>query len=577
MAIIVASGDETREAEIPLLNEVVPASVDFKGRPSVRSRSGCWKSASFIIAAGVAERFAYYGVSANLVSYLTGTLRQPTATAAAMVNAWFGIAALLPIVGALVADSFLGRFRMIIVASVLYISGLGFLSLSASINSSDSSECKVSGNGAPACSPKELQLVFFFFSLYLVSLAQGGYAPCVQAFGADQFDEADEEECKAKSSFFNWWYCFAVGGIVVPLLILIDVQENVSWVLGFGIPAIVMCFALFLFLIGSARYRFRVNADKRNPFVRINRVFVKTAKNWQAVVPASIEEDGQPIPPHKGCQFKFLEKALLARGDLIEDDKLCSIGDVEDAKGILRLVPIWFACLGYSIVYAQPSTLFTKQAATIDRHLISSYEIPAASLQQCFIAISILICLPIYDRVFVPIARAITKKPSGISMLQRIAIGLTLSLISIVFAAFVEEKRLATARKHGLVDTPDAVIPMSVWWLAPQYVLSGIADVFAMVGLQEFFYDQVPGELKSIGIAMYASILGIGSLLSSFLVSTIQNATEGNGQGGWFSDNLNRAHLDYFYWLLAAICAAGLAGFVFYAKCYYVYRGKICR
>ncbi|KAK6116681.1 hypothetical protein DH2020_049563 [Rehmannia glutinosa] len=550
MTIKVTTGDEISEAEIPLLNDVVPGAVDYKGRTSVRSKSGCWKSASFIIGAGVAERFAYYGISSNLVSYLTGNLGQSTATAASILNAWFGTSSLLPILGAFVADSFSGRFRMIVVSCVLYISGLSFLSLSASLHTFDASKCNPAANNT-ACAPNQLQLMFFFFSLYLVALAQGGLTPCVQAFGADQFDEEDENECKAKSSFFNWWYCFAVGGILVPLLALTYIQENLSWELGFGIPAIVMCFTLVLFLIGTPNYRFRTNADGRNPFVRITRVFVNAARNWRAApIDISIEEEG--VLPRTGSHL-FLEKALLTPDGSIVDGKICSISDVEDAKSILRLAPIWCACLGYSIVYAQPATLFTKQAATIDRHITSTFVLPAASLQQCFITVSIMFGLPIYDRVFVPIARAITKKPSGLSMLTRISIGLFLSLSSIVFAALVERKRLAIAREYGLEDIPGALIPMSVWWLAPQYVLSGVADVFAMVGLQEFFYDQVPSELKSIGLAMYLSILGIGSLLSSFLVSSIQKATIGNGQGGWFSDNLNHAHLDYFYWLLAGI------------------------
>ncbi|KAK6129605.1 hypothetical protein DH2020_036650 [Rehmannia glutinosa] len=508
MTIKVTTGDEISEAEIPLLNDVVPGAVDYKGRTSVRSKSGCWKSASFIIGAGVAERFAYYGISSNLVSYLTGNLGQSTATAASILNAWFGTSSLLPILGAFVADSFSGRFRMIVVSCVLYISGLSFLSLSASLHTFDASKCNPAANNT-ACAPNQLQLMFFFFSLYLVALAQGGLTPCVQAFGADQFDEEDENECKAKSSFFNWWYCFAVGGILVPLLALTYIQENLSWELGFGIPAIVMCFTLVLFLIGTPNYRFRTNADGRNPFVRITRVFVNAARNWRAApIDISIEEEGVLPRTESITHFRWFDRRR----------KICSISDVEDAKSILRLAPIWCACLGYSIVYAQPATLFTKQAATIDRHITSTFVLPAASLQQCFITVSIMFGLPIYDRVFVPIARAITKKPSGLSMLTRISIGLFLSLSSIVFAALVERKRLAIAREYGLEDIPGALIPMSVWWLAPQYVLSGVADVFAMVGLQEFFYDQVPSELKSIGLAMYLSILGIGSLLSSFRI-----------------------------------------------------------
>ncbi|KAK4490046.1 hypothetical protein RD792_000700 [Penstemon davidsonii] len=566
---------EISEVEAPLLQDkFVRGSEDYKGRQSVRSKSGCWKSSAFIIGVGVAERFAYYGISSNLVSYFTGSLGQSTAAAASMLNAWYGTASLLPILGAFVADAFSGRYRTIIVACVLYVSGLVFLSLSASLNSFNS-ECKVSANNTTTCSPPEIQIILIFFSLYLVALAQGGHTPCVQAFGADQFDEEDKNECKAKSSFFNWWYCFSSGGVLVPLLVLTYIQENLGWELGFGIPAVVMFLTLIVFLVGTPTYRFRVNSDGQNPFVRINRVFVKAARNWRtAPVALSNDEEACGSLAQEKTQFEFLDKALVSDDGSIEDGKFCSIRDVEDAKSILRLAPIWFTALGYSIVYAQPSTLFTKQAGTLDRHITSTFQIPAASLQQCYITVSLIICIPIYDRVFVPIARSITKKSSGISMLQRIGIGLLLSLLSIVFAAIIERKRLATAVEYGLVDLPKAMIPMSAWWLAPQYVLSGVADVFTMIGLQEFFYDQIPCDLKSIGLAMYLSILGVGSLLSSFLVSFIENLTKVHGQEGWFADNLNRAHLDYFYWLLAGLSTVGFAAYVYFARSY-VYRRRI--
>ena len=81
----------------------------------------------------------------------------------------------------------------------------------------------------------------------------------------------------------------------------------------------------------------------------------------------------------------------------------------------------------------------------MDRSISPGFLVPSATFQS-FINISIVIFIPIYDRVFVPAARSFTQIPSGITMLQRIGTGIFLSIISMVVAALVETKRLQTAR-----------------------------------------------------------------------------------------------------------------------------------
>ncbi|OAY23763.1 protein NRT1/ PTR FAMILY 5.10 [Manihot esculenta] len=559
MAIVGVSGSESPESiQTPLLDGVVQGSVDYRGLPTYRSNSGGWRSASFILGVELAERFSYYGIASNIITYLTGPISMSMATAAENVNAWTGFSFLFPLVAAFVADAFLGRYRTIVVGCVICILGLGFLTIS----SFSASNCPSINTSTSSCSPSQFQVVFFFFSLYLVAFGQGGYKPCVQAFGADQFDERDPMESIAKSSFFNWWFFSMCSGILVARLILIYIQDNLNWTFGFGIPCIVMVIALFIFLLGSKTYRYSIKVEEKSAFQRIGQVFVATIRNWcsSSSIISLEEEVCQSLPHHSSNQFKFLDKALFE----------CSLNEVEEAKALFRLIPIWASCLLFGVVDAQFSTLVTKQGATMERSISPGFDIPPASLQS-LPTLTIILFIPIYDRIIIPRARNLTKNPSGITMLQRIGTGMFFSALCMAIAAVVEMKRLKVAREFGLVDKPNVTVPMSIWWLIPQYVVDGVADVLTSVGMQEFFYDQVPRELRSVGLSLYISTFGVGSFISSFLISIIERLTGGEGRDSWFTNNLNRAHLDYFYWLLAGLSTVQFVVYLYFAK-KYVYK-----
>jgi dipeptide/tripeptide permease len=67
------------------------------------------------------ERMAYYGVAANLVVYLTERLHQGTVQAANNVTNWSGTVFLTPLLGAFVADAYLGRYWTFVAGSAVYL------------------------------------------------------------------------------------------------------------------------------------------------------------------------------------------------------------------------------------------------------------------------------------------------------------------------------------------------------------------------------------------------------------------------------------------------------------------------
>lgn len=92
------------------------------------------------------------------------------------------------------------------------------------------------------------------------------------------------------------------------------------------------------------------------------------------------------------------------------------------------------------------------------------------------------------------------------------------SVLAMTVAAFVESKRLKFVPKEIIHGGKRGPLSMIVFCLAPRYLILGSGDGFTLVGLQEYFYAQVPASMRNLGIALYLTIIGIGSYLNSFLI-----------------------------------------------------------
>ena len=262
---------------------------------------------------------------------------------------------------------------------------------------------------------------------------------------------------------------------------------------------------------------------------------------------------------------RFLDRAAIISSTDVKSEsstepwKLCTVTQVEELKILVRMLPIWATTIIFSAVYAQNSSLFVEQGMVLDKQL-GSFNIPPASLST-FDVISVIIWIRLYDRILVPIARKFTGREKGFSELQRIGIGLVLSILAMVSAALVELKRLEVARSEGLIHEK-VDVPMSILWQIPQYFLVGAAEVFTAIGQVDFFYDQGPDAMRSLCSAFALVTVSVGDYVSSIILTLVSYITTQGGDPGWIPDNLNEGHLDRFFWLVAGISFVNLMVFI---------------
>ncbi|KAL7220058.1 hypothetical protein ACSBR2_013006 [Camellia fascicularis] len=526
--------------------------VDLKGNPILRSKRGGWRACSFVVVYEVFERMAYYGISSNLVVYLTDKLHQGTVTSSNNVTNWVGTIWMTPILGAYVADALLGRYWTFVIASVIYLSGMSLLTVTVSVSGLRPPHCPhPDPNFANCKKASTLQLALFFGALYTLAIGTGGTKPNISTIGADQFDEFETKEKAHKLSFFNWWMFSIFFGTLFANTILVYIQDNVGWALGYGLPTAGLAISILIFLAGTPYYRHKVPTG--SPFTRMGRVIVAALRKRRVPIPSDpkdlyeldLEEytkkgkyriDSTPT-------LRFLNKACV-RTSSTSPWMLCSVTQVEETKQMLRMIPILIATVIPSTMLAQINTLFVKQGRTLDRN-VGGFKIPAASLAG-FVTLSMLICVVLYDQYFVKIMRKLTKNPRGITLLQRMGIGMVLHIIIMLIASLTERYRLSVAKSHGLVN--GGQVPLTIFVLLPQFVLMGTADAFLEVAKIEFFYDQAPESMKSLGTSYSMTTLGIGNFLSSFLLSTVAHVTKDHGhkKGAEVSDSMEvlRQELD---------------------------------
>ncbi|KAL4280446.1 hypothetical protein GQ457_03G029480 [Hibiscus cannabinus] len=530
----------------------------------VTTKLGGLRTMPFVISNETFEKVASFGLLPNMILYLTSEYHMSNVTGTNVLFLWSAISNFMPILGAFVSDSFLGRFRVIAIGTVISLTGITMLWLTAVFPQARPPHCA----GVliePCVSPKAPQLALLFSAFALMSIGAGGIRPCSLAFGADQFyNPSNPKNDRILQSFFNWYYASVGLAIMISITVIVYIQVKAGWVIGFGVPAGLMLLSTIMFLVGSPLY-IKMKPNK-SLFTSFAQVMGAAWKNRDLALPP-MEADGAKWYFHKGSKqiaptekLRFLNKACMIRnpedidmdGRAVNPWNLCTVKQVEELKALIKVLPIWSTGIMIAVSLSQHS-FPVLQASFMDRHLVpGGFQIPAGSF-GVFAMISLTIWVAAYDRIIVPLLSKFTKRSRGFSLKERMGMGLVISCVATAVAARVEHMRRTTAIRQGLADTPYVMVHMSAMWLVPQYCLIGLAEGLNAIGQIEFYYSQFPKSMASIGVALFALGMAVGNLIGSLIVSTINTETKKNGKVSWVSNSLNKGRYDYYYWILTIL------------------------
>ncbi|XP_063920551.1 peptide transporter family 1 isoform X3 [Zophobas morio] len=318
------------------------------------------KSVFFIVSNELCERFSYYGMRTILSLYLRDMLLFSESDSKIIYHTFAMLVYFFPIFGAILSDSYLGKFRTILYVSVIYACGNILLALASA---------------EPVGLP---QIPFSMVGLFLIALGTGGIKPCVSAFGGDQFVLPQQELQLA--AFFSMFYFAINAGSLISTFLTPVLREDVHcfdeencYPLAFAIPGVLMVISIVIFAVGKPLYKIR--QPEGNVVVQVMKCIGHGIKK----------------------KFKSSDKVdhWLDRSEKKYGQNL-----VTDVKTTLKVLVLFVPLPIFWALYDQQGSGWTFQAARMDGNLGGWTILP--DQMQVINPLLILIFIPLFTYLIYP-------------------------------------------------------------------------------------------------------------------------------------------------------------------------------
>ncbi|KAI1457882.1 PTR2-domain-containing protein [Annulohypoxylon moriforme] len=464
----------------------------------------------------LAERASYYGVKAVFNNFMqfplpeggpgtgaidrskpnshAGALNLGLQTASALGLLFTFLAYVVPIFGAWVADTYLGRYKTIVYGVIL--GGVAHVIMV--------------GGAAPALLQAGKGVAPFMISFFLLAIGAGIFKPNVAPTVIDQYKYQREYTRVLKSGekvlvdpettishIMLIFYAFVNIGAFFSIAI-VYVEKYHSFWLAFLLPGIVY---ILLPILLAAMYKRTIkkppNGSDLTRFVKISLSALKKSKGnvfsknlWRNVQPSVLGGEG--------IHVSYSEK------------------DVDDARrswqavSIFLYIPIWILNDGgVGAVLSNQGAAMTSNGAPND-------------LLNNFNPLVIIIFSPFMAHVVYPF---LERKKIKFGRISRMTFGFSLAILSGVIGAIVQYRVYETSPCGYYASNCDGVSPISIWWQIPNVTLGAISEIFVNVTSYELAYARAPENMKATVLSLFLFMTALSSALGEILIPAIADPT----------------------------------------------------
>lgn len=341
------------------------------------------------------ERFSYYGIKSVLVLYFTQSLFMSMSRGKAWYHIFSSLSYFTGVIGAVIADSWLGKYKTILISLIVYAIFQIILTLTSVPDIGNKSS------------------VGPLISLIFIACACGNIKPCLGSFGGDQVNKKD---VKLVTTFFSMFYmsvnigaCFVM--IFAPM-IRTDFQCYGAdcYTAVFGIMAFIMVLAGVSFIIGTRGYVKR--KPEGNMAVQVSKIIFYAL-------------DGKRKASNDDVRESWLYHAEGKFG----------MREIDDVRGLLKVLVLYIPLPIYWALFHQQGSSWTLQAEQMDGAM-GTTELRSDQI-QFFNPVLVLILIPLFDIIIYPLFK---KCGMELTSLQKMTAGMFLSAVAFVITGLIQLK-----------------------------------------------------------------------------------------------------------------------------------------